>query len=57
MVLLMASVPDTVSAGCGGGPDDFEQSAGREHELRTLTDPQTAQLVNDARMKLVSSCQ
>ena len=53
----MLSVPDTVVAGCGGGPDDFEQSAGREHELRTLTDPQTARLVNDARMKLVNSCQ
>ena len=53
----MASVPDTVSAGCGGGPDDFEQSPGREHELRTLTDTRTVQLVNDARMKLVSSCQ
>ena len=33
LLLLMLSVPDTVVAGCGGGPDDFEQSTGREHEL------------------------
>lgn len=38
--------------GCGEGPDDFSQSADRQHELNVLTDPSLLNLYSQERVQL-----
>ena len=38
--------------GCGEGPDDFSQSADRQHELSMLTDPSLLALYSQERVQL-----
>lgn len=38
--------------GCGEGPDDFSQSADRQHELSVLTDPALFSLYSQERVQL-----
>ncbi|KAF0033338.1 carbohydrate deacetylase [Scophthalmus maximus] len=38
--------------GCGEGPDDFSQSADRQHELSLLTDPSLQSLYSQQRVQL-----
>lgn len=38
--------------GCGEGPDDFSQSAERQHELSVLRDPSLLALYSQERMQL-----
>ena len=42
------------SGGCGDGPDDFAQSAEREHEMKILQDQKMKDFYKDQDIKLIS---